>query len=219
MQDEKLEYQPLRDIVFQTIRNQILWGELLPGQRLMEIQLGEKLGVSRTPIREAIRRLELEGLIVMVPRKGAYVAPFTRKDIQDVLEVRAALESLAAGLAAQRTDTRDFLKLQLVITEYEFAAAEHNIDEMIQKDVEFHEIIFSATKNDRLIQMSQNIREQVLRYRIAYLKYEGEGTIVLSEHRKILEAIQSHDVPLASDLAMQHINTQCDAILKYLSEK
>ena len=89
------EYLPLRDIVFQTLRNAIITGELQPGERLMETQLGEKLGVSRTPIREAIRKLELEGLVVMVPRKGAQVAQFTEKDIQDVLEVRAALEALA----------------------------------------------------------------------------------------------------------------------------
>ena len=90
------EYLPLRDIVFQTLRKAILNGELEPGERLMETQLGEKLGVSRTPIREAIRKLELEGLVIMVPRKGAQVAQFTGKDIQDVLEVRASLEALAA---------------------------------------------------------------------------------------------------------------------------
>ena len=98
------EYLPLRDIVFQTLRKAILTGELEPGERLMEIQLGEKLGVSRTPIREAIRKLELEGLVVMVPRKGAQVAHFTEKDIQDVLEVRAALEALAARIACKRMD-------------------------------------------------------------------------------------------------------------------
>ena len=87
------EYLPLRDIVFQTLRKAILTGELEPGERLMETQLGEKLGVSRTPIREAIRKLELEGLVVMVPRKGAQGAQLTEKEIQDVLEVRAALEA------------------------------------------------------------------------------------------------------------------------------
>ncbi|ONI44869.1 GntR family transcriptional regulator [Candidatus Epulonipiscioides gigas] len=216
MQDDKLEYQPLRDIVFQTIRNKIIWGELSPGQRLMETQLGEKLGVSRTPIREAIRKLEQEGLIVIVPRKGAQVAPFTKKDIEDVLEVRAALEALAASLAAQRIDEQDFLKLQCAITEYEFAEADKNLTKMIKKDVEFHEIIFNATKNERLIQMSQNIREQVLRYRIAYLKYEGETEKVSLEHRNILEAIKKKDSEKAAQLALRHINTQCDTIMKYI---
>ena len=127
--DKKInEYLPLRDIVFHTLRKAIITGELPPGERLMETQLGEKLGVSRTPIREAIRKLELEGLVVMVPRKGAQVAQFTQKDIKDVLEVRAALEALAVRLASKRMDERSFLRLQLVITEYEYAAKENDIE-------------------------------------------------------------------------------------------
>ena len=88
------EYLPLRDVVFQTLRQAILKGELEPGERLMEIQLAERLGVSRTPIREAIRKLELEGLVIMIPRKGAEVASITEKNVRDVLEVRKALEEL-----------------------------------------------------------------------------------------------------------------------------
>ena len=96
------EYLPLRDVVFNTLRRAILRGELKPGERLMEIQLANKLGVSRTPIREAIRKLELEGLVLMIPRKGAEVAEITRKNMMDVLEVRKALEELAAELACER---------------------------------------------------------------------------------------------------------------------
>ena len=93
------EYLPLRDVVFNTLRQAILKGELKPGERLMEIQLANKLGVSRTPIREAIRKLELEGLVLMIPRKGAEVAEITEKSLRDVLEVRKALEELAVQLA------------------------------------------------------------------------------------------------------------------------
>ena len=92
------EYLPLRDVVFNTLRQAILRGELKPGERLMEIQLANKLGVSRTPIREAIRKLELEGLVLMIPRKGAEVAEITEKNLRDVLEVRCALEELAVQL-------------------------------------------------------------------------------------------------------------------------
>ncbi len=212
------EYQPLRDIVFQTLRNSILSGDLEPGERLMETQLGEKLGVSRTPIREAIRKLELEGLVVMIPRKGAQVAPFTKKDIADVLEVRAALEALAASLACTRTDERDLLKLQLVITEYEYAVKENDIEAMIQKDVEFHDIIFNSTKNERLIQMSQNMQEQVQRYRVAYLRGAEEGARVLQEHREILKAIKDNKEEEAARLAEAHINTQRDYILEHTSQ-
>ena len=107
------EYLPLRDVVFNTLRQAILRGELKPGERLMEIQLANKLGVSRTPIREAIRKLELEGLVLMIPRKGAEVAQITEKNMQDVLEVRKALEELSVQLACERItpeQVEDFLK-------------------------------------------------------------------------------------------------------------
>lgn len=224
MKDESLnmkinEYLPLRDIVFHTLRKAIITGELPPGERLMETQLGEKLGVSRTPIREAIRKLELEGLVVMVPRKGAQVAQFTQKDIKDVLEVRASLEALAARLACERMDERSFLRLQLVITEYEYAAKEKDIETMINKDVEFHEIIFNATHNDKLVQMFGNLGEQVHRFRIAYLKNMEQSMAVHREHTEILQALRDRDPERAAQLATTHIETQCVTIIKYLQSK
>ena len=106
------EYLPLRDVVFNTLRQAILKGELKPGERLMEIQLADRLGVSRTPVREAIRKLELEGLVVMIPRKGAEVASITETDLQDVLEVRRALEELAGSKACERITKEELAKLK-----------------------------------------------------------------------------------------------------------
>ena len=213
------EYLPLRDIVFQTLRNAIITGELQPGERLMETQLGEKLGVSRTPIREAIRKLELEGLVVMVPRKGAQVAQFTEKDIQDVLEVRAALEALAAKLACKRMDDRSFLKLQLAIAEYSYAAKNKDLETMIEKDVEFHDIICEATQNDKLIQLFTNLKEQVNRYRITYLKNVEDSDKVEAEHIAILDALKNKDEETASSLAAEHIRTQCESITDFVKHK
>lgn len=213
------EYLPLRDIVFQTLRNAIITGELQPGERLMETQLGEKLGVSRTPIREAIRKLELEGLVVMVPRKGAQVAQFTEKDIQDVLEVRAALEALSAKLACKRMDDRSFLKLQLAIAEYSYAAKNKDLETMIEKDVEFHDIICNATQNDKLIQLFNNLKEQVNRYRITYLKNVEDSDTVEAEHIAILEALKNKQEDVASSLATKHIHTQCDSITDFVKQK
>ena len=115
------EYLPLRDVVFKTLRQAILKGELEPGERLMEIQLAERLGVSRTPIREAIRKLELEGLVLMIPRKGAEVARISENNLRDVLEVRRTLEELAVDLACQRM-TEDELE-ELKKTQELFAQA------------------------------------------------------------------------------------------------
>ncbi len=213
------EYLPLRDIVFQTLRNAIITGELQPGERLMETQLAERLGVSRTPIREAIRKLELEGLVIMVPRKGAQVAQFTEKDIQDVLEVRAALESLAAKLACNRMDDRSFLKLQLAIAEYSYAAKNKDLEAMIEKDVEFHDIICNATQNDKLIQIFTNLKEQVNRYRITYLKNVEDSETVEAEHLAILEALKNKNEEVAGNLASKHIHTQFHTITDYVKSQ
>ena len=105
-------YKPLREVVSETLRQAIQDGVLKPGERLMEIPLAEELGVSRTPIREAIRKLELEGFVVMIPRRGTYVANISLKDITQVFEIRSALEELAAGLAAERITEEEIETLE-----------------------------------------------------------------------------------------------------------
>ena len=113
------EYLPLRDVVFNTLRQAILRGELKPGERLMEVQLANKLGVSRTPIREAIRKLELEGLVLMIPRKGAEVADITEKSLTDVLEVRKALEELAVQLCCDKITKEELKELHEAADEFQ----------------------------------------------------------------------------------------------------
>ncbi|MGO0802558.1 GntR family transcriptional regulator, partial [Clostridioides difficile] len=157
-------YKPLRDVVFENLREAILEGKLKPGQRLMEVQLAEQLGVSRTPVREAIRKLELEGLVVMLPRKGAYVANMSLKDIMDVLEVRASLEGLAAYLAAERISDEDIKKLKDISEEFKKSTLESDVDALLKLDVEFHECIFKATNNKKLIQLINSLWEQVYRF-------------------------------------------------------
>ena len=123
------EYLPLRDVVFNTLRKAILKGELKPGERLMEIALAERLGVSRTPVREAMRKLELEGLVVMIPRRGAQVANITEKDLNDVLEVRRALDALGAELACERItgeEIRELKKADVGVLAEIYAARESN---------------------------------------------------------------------------------------------
>ena len=118
------EYLPLRDVVFNTLRQAILRGELKPGERLMEIQLANKLGVSRTPIREAIRKLELEGLVLMIPRKGAEVAEITEKNMRDVLEVRKALEELAVQLACEKITAEEIEEMKKAAEEFRMTPEE-----------------------------------------------------------------------------------------------
>ena len=128
------EYLPLRDVVFNTLRQAILKGELEPGERLMEIQLAERLGVSRTPIREAIRKLELEGLVLMIPRKGAEVAKISARSLRDVLEVRRALEELAIELACQRMSEEEVGNLQKAQEDFKNAIAEGDAMKIAETD-------------------------------------------------------------------------------------
>ena len=165
------EYLPLRDVVFNTLRQAILRGELKPGERLMEIQLANKLGVSRTPIREAIRKLELEGLVLMIPRKGAEVAQITEKSLRDVLEVRRALEELAVQLACDRMTKEGMQELKQAAKEFEaLLGSASDITAVAEADVAFHDLIYLATDNQKLISLLNNFREQMYRYRVEYLK-------------------------------------------------
>lgn len=202
------DYLPLRDVVFNTLRQAILRGELKPGERLMEIQLAERLGVSRTPIREAIRKLELEGLVVMVPRKGAEVASITEKSLRDVLEVRKALEELAVELACKRMTNEEIRKLEQQQLHFREEISSGDITRIAEMDVEFHEMIYVGTKNERLVQLLSNLREQMYRYRMEYIKdKEKRGTLV-EEHANIIETIKKHDAGAAREAIRRHIDNQ-----------
>jgi len=198
-------YKPLRDVVFENLREAILEGKVKPGQRLMEVQLAEQLGVSRTPIREAIRKLELEGLVVMVPRKGAYVADVSFKDILNVLEIRASLESLAASLAAERMTEDELQALEMKSYEFNKALERDDTEAMIQKDVELHDIIYKSTRNDRLISIVESLREQVQRFRVTYITDKNRFTNLTLEHQRIIEAISNRDGEAAKKYAGEHI--------------
>ncbi len=210
-------YQPLRDVVFETLRDAIIQGRLRPGERLMEIQLAEEMGVSRTPVREALRKLELEGLIVMIPRKGAYVAGISVKDIVDVFEVRAALESLAAGLAAERITDQELEELERALVQISEASGS-NLDAVVQTDTNFHEIIYRASRNQRLTQLITNLQEQIQRFRTTSLAQPGRTKTAIEEHRKIVEAISERNVELAQALAREHIENAEQSLLSVLRE-
>ena len=199
------EYKPLRDVVFESLREGILEGKLSPGQRLMEVQLAEQLGVSRTPVREAIRKLELEGLVVMLPRKGAYVANMSLKDIIDVLEIRASLEGLSAYLAAERINEEDIKKLEKIAQEFKEHADDGDVEGLLKMDVEFHECIFNATNNKKLHQLINSLWEQVYRFRVTYISDYDSSVNIIKEHELILEAIIKGDSELAKRYATEHI--------------
>jgi DNA-binding GntR family transcriptional regulator len=198
-------YKPLRELVFESLREAIIGVKLAPGERLMEIQMAEEMGVSRTPVREAIRKLELEGLVLMIPRKGAYVAGLSLKDIADVFEIRGALEGLAAELAAERITDGELEELERYLVKISEESETGDLNKVVETDTDFHSLIYSASRNHRLFQIISNLREQIQRFRTTSLSYPGRMKVAVEEHRKIVEAISVRDGELARKLAQEHI--------------
>lgn len=213
------EYLPLRDVVFNTLRQAILKGELAPGERLMEIQLAERLGVSRTPIREAIRKLELEGLVLMIPRKGAEVAKISEKSLRDVLEVRRSLEELAIELACQRMTQEEIDELEKKQEEFKKAVLAGNAMKIAETDEAYHDVIYKGTGNERLVQILNNLREQMYRYRLEYIKDEDKRQILLLEHDHILKAVRVRHVEEAKEAMREHIDNQEITVSKNIKEQ
>ncbi|MFZ3131458.1 MAG: GntR family transcriptional regulator [Desulfosporosinus sp.] len=211
-------YKPLREIVFESIREAILNGVFEPGERLMEIQLAEELGVSRTPVREAIRKLELENFVVMIPRKGAYVAGVSLKDIADVFEIRSALEGLAAGLAAERITDDELEQMERALF-YRVDQGELDLEQLVKSDTDFHALVYKASRNERLIQILANLREQIQRFRTTSLAVPGRMKLAIDEHRRIVEALRNHDSEEAQSLAIAHIVTAENVMFGAMSLK
>lgn len=213
------DFLPLRDVVFNTLRQAILRGELQPGERLLEIHLADKLGVSRTPIREAIRKLELEGLVLMIPRKGAVVAEITEKSLRDVLEVRRALEELAMKLACEKILNEEIEELKVVAKEFEDALKTGDVTVYAEADVKFHDIIYRTTDNQRLIQLLYNLREQMYRYRVEYLKRDDSHDTLLAEHQYIIETLEKRNADEAIKAICAHIDNQVTAVADTIRTK
>ena len=212
------EFLPLRDVVYNTLRKAILRGEFQPGERLMEIMLANRLGVSRTPVREAMRQLENDGLVIMIPRKGAQVAKITRQELYDVLEVRKSLEILAVERACERITPEQMKRLEEAEEAFSDLRETDDITAIAEADVMFHDVIYEATGNRRLIQILSNLREQMYRFRVEHLKNRNGRQALTDEHRAIMEAVLKGDSEKASYLTGLHIDNQKRAIDKKLEE-
>lgn len=213
------EYLPLRDVVFNTLRQAILRGELKPGERLMEIQLANKLGVSRTPIREALRKLELEGLVNMVPRKGAEVADITEKSLRDVLEVRKALEELSVQLACEKITEEEIEELKRVAERFKDTLDDQDVTKIAEADVAFHDVIYTATDNQKLILLLNNLREQMYRYRVEYLKKEEAYPQLIAEHEELIDNISKRNKEEATRIMCEHIDNQVATVINVIHTK
>ena len=207
-------YQPLRETVCEALRDAIRRGILEPGERLMEVQLAEELGISRTPVREAIRKLEQEGYVIMMPRRGTYVSDVSVKDVKEIFEIRSALESLSTELATVRIEPDELEKLQSLLVEIEGHIKNKDIDKIVATDIEFHGLLYQVSRNERLVAIISNLKEQLARFRTLSMSYPGRLQETLQEHRAMVEAIAAGDANAAREAAERHMEQAEETLLK-----
>ena len=208
------DHKPLREIVYEELRIQILTGKIKPGTRMMEIELAEDMGVSRTPIREAIRKLEKEGLVIIEPRKGAYASDVSIDDMVDILEIRGNLEGLAAYYASSRITEKEEVELKNASENFNKAVIAGDFQGMIENDTKFHQVIVEASRNKHLESMVRQLQELVLRFRYIYYKDFKRAEKMPAEHKRIYEGIINSDGETARNAAVVHIERLKEMIIQ-----
>ena len=204
---------PLRIQVFNTLEDAILNGSYKEGDSLNELRLSKRLGVSRTPVREALMQLELEGLVKNIPNKGAVVVGISEQDVEDIYEIRIRTEGLAARLCAEKITDEELEELEqcMALQEY-YLKKQDSAKEMGELDGEFHRIIFAASKSRPLQNVLTSFHNYIRRARAVSVCVTGRAEESVSEHRAILEAITKHDGELAEKLTAEHIKNARDNI-------
>ncbi len=198
-------HRPLREIVYDELKMQILTGQIEPGTRMMEVEMAKEMGVSRTPVREAIRKLEKEGLVTIEPRRGAYASEVSVRDMIEILEVREEIEGLATELAAKRMDDDTKARLYRTADKYGEAVKDNDTGEMIKLDTEFHHIIVEGSSNKILMNVVEQLQELVLRFRYIYYDDFRRAEKMPREHKAIIEGIKSGNAKSARKAAEDHV--------------
>lgn len=191
--------------VFNDLERAIINGEYQAGDSLSEIKLSEKYGVSRTPVREALRQLELEGLVELIPNKGATVVGVSEKDIADIYAVRVRIEGLAARLCAENATSDELQALERLADLQEFYLLKGKPDRLWELDGEFHNTIFEASRNRPLQSMLSSFHSYISRARSNSMRSAERAARSVEEHRGILSAIAAHDGDRAEELMTAHI--------------
>ena len=209
----------LRGRVFHKIREDILSGKYRENEELREVAIGEELGVSRTPVREALRQLELEGLVRIIPNKGAYVTGIQPGDVRDIYMIRSRLEGLCARWATEHITPEQLGEMEENVYLSEFHASRGHMDQIAELDNRFHHILYDACQSKMLEHLLIDYHQYVLRVRQRTLKAVERAMASNREHRAIMEAIRAHDADLAEKLADEHMkNAYNNIVANGLSE-
>ena len=199
------DYVPLRENAYKVIKRMILKGYFKPGERLIENQLSKNFGVSRTPIRESIRKLAAEGLVEITPKGGTKISKLSENDIDEIYEIRDVLESLAAEKAASIMTDKDIESLEKLVKDAEKALLNNEIKKMAQIDTKIHNIICKFSKNNRLFQLIDVLCANITRHRELILETPGAGKEAIVGHREIINALRKRDKKAIRKSIHEHI--------------
>lgn len=206
LEEQKIREHPLlREWVADAVRDMIAKGKLKPGEHICETRLASELGISRTPLREAIRLLETEGFLHVVPRRGAVVRDISIKDVTEIYEIKAALEGLSARLAARHFNKKDIERLKEINNELAKLAEKNDVNRFFKMHNQFHDYFLRASGNERLYQMNCSLIEQIHRLRLLSFTLEGRFEEAVAQHEKIIKAFEKMDAELAERLVSENV--------------
>lgn len=214
VKQEVTDKYSLRGRVFNRLREDILSGKFEEHEELKEVAIGEELGVSRTPVREAFRQLELEGLIQIIPNKGAYVTGITQKDVKDIYMIRSLLEGLCARWATEHITEEQMEEMEENVYLAEFHAQKGHLEQLAELDNRFHDILYEACNSKILEHQLKDFHQYVLRVRKKTLSSAKRGPKSNEEHKQIMEAIKAGNAGLAEQLANRHMINAYENMVK-----
>ena len=204
----------LGQYVYENLKGAIVDGSLSPGSRIIESQVAKALDISRTPVREAIHKLEREGLLCRYPTGGLFVAGLTRAEIEETFGIRGVLESYAARLAASTHSERELREVEEKIDEYQRCLEKGRLEDLPRINTEFHDMLYALSRSPKLIRLINNLREQIYRFRRIILKMEDWARTSNDDHRQIVRCIRNRDADGAERLVKEHILRGKEAVLR-----
>lgn len=213
------ERKSLGQHVFENLKQAIINGKIPPGQRLVENRLAETLGISRTPVREAIHKLEREGFLGKRPRGGFVVLGLDSIDIEETFGIRSVLEGYAARLAAIKHTKSDLEPLEAHLRTFQKYLDRDDLDVLPDINTEFHDMLYALSKSPRLIKMINDLKDQIFRFRQMILKDAELAAMSNTDHIQMLESIKRRDAEGVEKLVHEHLMRGQSAVLKFIKEK
>jgi DNA-binding GntR family transcriptional regulator len=209
----------LREQVYKSLKASMLNGVLPPNKRLIEERLAEEMGTSRTPVREAIQKLEKEGLIHKLPKGGFAVSTITDEDIEEVFGIRSVLEGYAGYLATSRATDDDIRSLEETVQQEEECLRRKDTEEIIRLNTEFHDRLYKAAKSSKLYSIINDLRDYIYRYRIIIFRYEGMAEISIKDHKDMIGLMKAKNARQVEKLVRKHIIRGGELVKKKMKQE